>query len=195
MSRLLFPDEGSRLAYRVSGTPLRSVANSPVTVYTDDAGTVLADIREYDGTNVPGPVIAGSVVTTDAYSRLPLFWGPEQSVKTLYAIIYGGPVSPVSSRFQPQVDQILAGYAADPYLLAFGAMTRDANGAPLTGPVVWPDGTVGVYTTTTVSATWPGAVDAYTITYGSPVIYTYTQPAVTRNASGFVTLRPVIVVT
>jgi hypothetical protein len=37
-------------------------------------------------------------------------------------------------------------------------------------------------------------VDAYTITYGSPVTRTYTQAAVTRNANGAVTTRPAITV-
>lgn len=82
-----------------------------------------------------------------------------------------------------------------PDLLIVGAITRDVNGAATSAPVVWPDGTVGVYTATTVSTVFPGAVDAYTITYGSPVTKTYTQPAVTRNFDGAVTARPAMVVT
>lgn len=105
MARLLFPDEGSRLAYGVRGSDLRAVANSTATLYTDPAGTILADIRSYDGTLTPGPVIPGSVVTTDAYSRLPLFWGPD-AVDTVYAILSGGPPSPVFARFDPRIDQI-----------------------------------------------------------------------------------------
>lgn len=79
--------------------------------------------------------------------------------------------------------------------LITGAITRDANGAATSAPVVWPDGTPGTYTATTVSTAFPGAVDAYTVTYGSPVTKTYTQPAVTRDAStGAVTNRPAITV-
>lgn len=84
--------------------------------------------------------------------------------------------------------------ALNPDLLIVGTITRDANGAATSAPVVWPDGSPGTYTATTVSTAFPGAIDAYTITYGSPVTKTYTQPAVTRDASGAVTARPALVV-
>ena len=84
--------------------------------------------------------------------------------------------------------------AGRPDLLIAGAITRDANDAATSAPVVWPNGQPGTYTATAVSAAFPGAVDAYTITYGLPVARTYTQPAVTRNANGAVTNRPAIVV-
>lgn len=88
--------------------------------------------------------------------------------------------------------QILAG---NPDLLIAGAITRDANGAATAAPVVWPDGRPGTYAATTVSTAFPGAVDAYTITYdGTGADLTYTQPAVTRDASGAVTARPAITV-
>lgn len=85
--------------------------------------------------------------------------------------------------------------AMDPDLIIVGAITRDINGAATSAPLVWPDGSVGTYTADTVSVLFPGAVDAYHVTYGSPVTRTYTQPAVTRNASGAVTTRPALVVT
>lgn len=79
--------------------------------------------------------------------------------------------------------------------LIVGAITRDANGAATSAPVVWPDGTIGTYTATTVSTTFPGAVDAYTVTYGSPATKTVTQSAVTRDATtGAVTNRPAMTV-
>lgn len=79
-------------------------------------------------------------------------------------------------------------------LLIAGTITRDSNGAATSAPVVWPDGSPGTYTATTLSTSFPGAVDAYTVTYGSPVTKTYTQPAVTRNANGAATNVPEIVV-
>lgn len=82
--------------------------------------------------------------------------------------------------------------AADPDFLIFGTITRDTNGAATSAPVVWPDGSTGTYTATITSASFPGAVDAYAITYGSPTVKTYTQSAVTRDESGAVTVRPVI---
>jgi hypothetical protein len=79
--------------------------------------------------------------------------------------------------------------------LISGAITRDSNGAATSAPVVWPDGTPGTYTADTLSTEFLGAVDAYHVTYGSPVTKTYTQPAVTRNVDGVVTNLPAIVVT
>jgi hypothetical protein len=84
--------------------------------------------------------------------------------------------------------------ARDPESIISGAITRDVNAAATSAAVVWPDGSPGTYTATTVSVAFPGAVDAYTVTYGSPVTRTYTQPAVTRGATGAVTNRPALVV-
>ncbi|MEI4273940.1 hypothetical protein TEK04_19640 [Klenkia sp. LSe6-5] len=84
--------------------------------------------------------------------------------------------------------------AGSPDLLIAGAITRDANGAATSAPVVWPDGDSGTYTATTVSTAFPGAVDAYTVTKGNPVTKTYTQAAVTRDATGAVTQRPALAV-
>lgn len=85
--------------------------------------------------------------------------------------------------------------ARNPDLLIVGAITRDSNGAATAAPVVWPDGTPGNYGADSVSAAFPGAVDGYHITYGSPVTKTFTQPAVTRDSSGAVTNLPALVVT
>lgn len=75
------------------------------------------------------------------------------------------------------------------------AVTRDANGAASSAALVWPDGATGTYTATQVSAAFPGAVDAYTCTrVVGGVTTTYTQPAVTRDASGAVVNKPAIVV-
>lgn len=82
-------------------------------------------------------------------------------------------------------------WAANPDSLIAGVITRDANGAATSAPVVWPDATTGIYTATTVSTAFPGAVDAYTITKGA---LTYTQAAMTRNTDGAVTTRPAITV-
>ena len=84
--------------------------------------------------------------------------------------------------------------ARNPDLIITGAITRDANGAALSAPVTWPDGAAGTYTADVVSTAFPGAVDAYHITYGSPVAATYTQPAVTRDSSGATTNVPAITV-
>ena len=98
----------------------------------------------------------------------------------------GGPPGP------PSPTEALA---RDPDGIISGSITRDANDAVLSASVVWPDGAPGTFTATVVSTSFPGAVDAYTVTYGSPVIRTYTQPAMTRNANGAVSSRPALVVT
>lgn len=78
---------------------------------------------------------------------------------------------------------------------AITSATRDSNGAITTASVEWPDGTPGTFTTDTASTTFPGAIDAYHVTYGSPAVHTYTQPAVTRDASsGAVTAQPMMTV-
>jgi hypothetical protein len=81
-----------------------------------------------------------------------------------------------------------------PDMLFVGTITRDSNGAPTSAAVVWPDGAPGTYTADIVSEAFPGAVDAYHITYGSPVSSTYTQPAVTRDGNGAITVRPALLV-
>lgn len=79
--------------------------------------------------------------------------------------------------------------ARTPELLIVGAITL-TDGAPTSAAVVWPDGTAGVFTGTP-SPTFPGSLDSYTITYGTT--RTYTQPTVTRDASGTITNQPAIV--
>lgn len=81
--------------------------------------------------------------------------------------------------------------AANPDSIIAGSITRDANEAVTSAAVVWPDGTSGTFTADTLSSSFPGAVDAYHITYGSK---TYTQSAVTRDSAGAVTNRPAITV-
>lgn len=79
--------------------------------------------------------------------------------------------------------------------LLVGAITRDSNGAATDASVVWPDGTTGTYAATTVSTAFPGAVDAFTVTYVGATTKTVTQPAVTRDATtGAVTTRPAMTV-
>ena len=77
--------------------------------------------------------------------------------------------------------------------LTFTSITRNGNEAITSASVKWPDGTTGTWTTDTLSSSFPGAVDAYHVTYGS--VHTVTQAAVTRDASGAVTAQPALAVT
>lgn len=79
--------------------------------------------------------------------------------------------------------------------LITGAITRDSNGAATAAGVIWPDGTSGAYASTTVSTAFPGAVDAYTVTYIGSTTKTVTQSAITRDSTtGAVTTRPAMTV-
>ncbi|MBT2566585.1 hypothetical protein J7I84_08775 [Arthrobacter sp. ISL-85] len=85
-----------------------------------------------------------------------------------------------------------ANLAKNPDSIIAGAVTVDANNLITSAAVVWPDGKPGTMTITSRDAN--NAVLAYNITYGSPVIKTFTQPAITRNAAGAATNVPQIVV-
>jgi hypothetical protein len=101
--------------------------------------------------------------------------------------------STLSASAQRAAFASLASLAAAPDQLAVGAITRDANSAATGFTVEWPDGATGVFVgTASVIAAAIGAIDSYTVTHVlAGVTVTYTQPALTRNAtSGAVTVRP-----
>jgi len=94
---------------------------------------------------------------------------------------------------ETDLEAALLQLARDPSQLFSGSVTRDAAGAAVSASVTWPDGVMGVYSGT-VSEDFPGAVDAYTVTRADSPTITFTQPAVTRDAAGYVTNRPPITV-
>jgi hypothetical protein len=87
-------------------------------------------------------------------------------------------------------DDIDVTLAKNPDWLISGDVTR-VNGFVTSAEVVWPDGSPGIFTPTYDTS---GAVESYTITYGSPVTKTFAQPTIIRDASGAVTTIPQIVV-
>lgn len=74
MARKIFPDEGSALVITSHGfgLPLLSGEGLRFTVYSNQAGTALANILTMN--NQP---ILGSVITVDAHSQIPDFLGPD----------------------------------------------------------------------------------------------------------------------
>jgi hypothetical protein len=94
---------------------------------------------------------------------------------------------------EADLEAALLQLARDPSQLFSGAVTRDAAGAATSATVEWPDGVSGTYSGT-ASADFPGAVDSYTVTRTGTPVLTFTQPAVTRDAAGYVTNRPPITV-
>lgn len=71
----------------------------------------------------------------------------------------------------------------------YGVFTLDSDNCITTGAILWPDGSLGTFTTVTKNTTFL-VVDAFTVSHTNSGL-TVTQAAVTRNSSGFVTTRPV----
>ncbi len=102
----------------------------------------------------------------------------------------------LTGTFGPAVgsDNWLKAWATNPdSLIRSTTITRDGNGAATGASVIWPDATAGTYTGTP-SVSLAGAIDSYVITYAGATTKTVTQPAVTRDASGAVTVRPALTV-
>lgn len=143
-------------------------------------------------------LVGAAPTTLDTLNELAVALGNDPNLATTLTNLIGLKASTASlnAAVQTALDQRLLLAARNPDLIIAGAITRDGNGAATSAPVTWPGGTPGTYTADTVSTVFPGAVDAYHITYGSPVTRTYTQPALTRDGgTGAVTNLPAIVVT
>jgi hypothetical protein len=80
---------------------------------------------------------------------------------------------------------------------SLSSITRNSDGAIVTGTAVWPDGSTGSFITDTLSTLFPGAIDAFHVTYvpASGPTKTITQSLLTRDASGAVTAQPVLTIT
>lgn len=94
-----------------------SAYGATMTVYADALGTILADIAEWDGSAVPGDVIADATLPVDALSRTPPFWGPDSAVPTLYVSASGGPLRS-ALRLSTSMPQLVAGDFTAPYVAA-----------------------------------------------------------------------------
>lgn len=71
-------------------------------------------------------------------------------------------------------------------------INRDSDGVVTSATVEWPDGSSGIFTTSTKNTTWL-AIDAYTISHTASSRMV-TQTAVTRDASGNITIKPLLTV-
>lgn len=70
---------------------------------------------------------------------------------------------------------------------------RDSADVITTATLTWPDGSAGVFTTTVKNNTF-SAIDAFTVTHAASG-RTVTQPTMTRDSIGNVTVRPALTVT
>jgi hypothetical protein len=100
-ARRKFPDEGSRLVYRSDGggVPIIGKAGGTVKVYTDAAGTILADVLFSNGNPATSFIV-------DKNSLLPDFFGPSDQTDTLYASVDNGVPFKIFSNYDERLDNI-----------------------------------------------------------------------------------------
>jgi hypothetical protein len=128
MARLLFPDPGSRLVYGNDGVNLTLAAGQTATFYLDQAATQPADLAAFQpaNPNTPGAPIPSGQLLVDAFSLLPLFWGPASGQDTLYVTVGAGPVTLITAYYDPVLDQKLnlsGGTMSGPLMLAASPTT------------------------------------------------------------------------
>lgn len=103
MTRLIGPDESSRLSYTLHvDNRLGTAAGLPVAVYADAGGVTLADILTVDGDPVPG-----SALEVQSDSLLPLFQFPDGADTVYVRVGQGGGVYPVYARVSEKVAERL----------------------------------------------------------------------------------------
>ena len=110
-------------------------------------------------------------------------------------VIVSGPSAPTQlPPTNPQNAQIILGWAYNESF-AMTSITRNANEAVTSATVKWPDGSNGVFTADTLSSAFPGAIDAWHVTYVNGMFTaTVTQSLVTRDAAGAVINQPVLTI-
>lgn len=91
-----------------------------------------------------------------------------------------------------QGNQLIAWAESGAYQLATITYDGTYTSVVSTATVLWPDGSAGTFTTTTINTTWQ-AIDAYTISHTDSGL-TVTQTAVTRNVDGEITTKPYLTV-
>lgn len=147
MARLLGPDMGSSVSFLPTGLP---AAGKLGTVYANSAGTVLANILAYQPGNptVPGAVIAGSVVTMDAYGMVPQFWFPD-AVDIVWISVNNGPLVPINAGYDARIDalELLKAPKADPAFTGTAMFNRIVS-VPVVltdAPTIATDASLGIY--------------------------------------------------
>lgn len=129
---------------------------------------------------LPGEVLAYQAVAVNR-------WRPVESYKAL---------SQLDQRYGPILNtQLIAWVLAGAWRIA-GGTSYDVNGTLSTASIVWPDGSTGTFTLDVASMAFPGAIDAYHVTYVSTTgaIKTVTQPAVTRDGGSNITVQPALTI-
>lgn len=108
MTRRVFPDDRTVIRPSRNNQPLRSAATATAQIYLDAAASLPAnDLLWLDGT----PIV-GAETGIDAWSRFPLFQGPDDGTDTLYVVIDGGPASAIYARVDDRLDALSASVTA-----------------------------------------------------------------------------------
>lgn len=79
MARLIFPQDRIAYVYETPGDPILMPGPVPITVYSDEGMTTLADITDLDGHPLPGSIL---YVGPDAL--IPEFYGPADGASVLW---------------------------------------------------------------------------------------------------------------
>lgn len=97
---------GERTVYTVAG--LAKAQGMACVIYKNAAGTVTANLAEYDPEDVdtPSTAITGGALTVDAYSNRPAFWDLDD-LEVLYITVNGGPLEPIYPDPQPQIADLV----------------------------------------------------------------------------------------
>ncbi len=171
---------------------ITGTVNGSNLAFTIPSGIIPSSLQIYDGTQyqtqgaLPANYqVSGTAVTFNAGNA------PVVGLTAFGAMASSAASVIVSANLQ---STILGWAYAQSYALISG--TRDSNEALTTGTVQWPDGSTGTFTTDTASTAFPGAIDAYHITYIPSVgpTRTITQPLLTRDAAGAVTAQPALTI-
>jgi hypothetical protein len=140
-SRLTFPEDRTAFIYQAPGQPILTPFRSGLQLFTDAAGTVLADVLTPTG--VP---IANATIYTGDDGLLPLFLGPANLVTQLWARVVGGEPTtyPLFAQYSEQLGTIptlFQGHGPPPADLgSAGSSYIDKDALTLYGPkgLTWP---------------------------------------------------------
>jgi len=129
VARLIFPNAEDRLVYTIeSASDFRPKVGAKVRIYTDAAGTLLANIL-----TTAGVAIANAELTVDGNSLLPLFQGPDggaTNIDTLYAKGVGGTtVTTIYANVDSRLDIVSA--SIDGVITGSGFVTQTQRTADL----------------------------------------------------------------
>lgn len=149
-------------------TPVVIGANANASVVNSPLGQLDATLGQVSALNTTNKVVANAI-------------------NEVYALITG-----VTGGASVTANQLIAWTEAEAYQLTSIVYSPTYTNTVNTGTVLWPDGSAGAWTTILINTTWE-AIDTYSITHTDSG-KTVTQPTVTRNAAGNVTIKPVLVV-